>query len=358
MSAPLLEGADLAIGHRPGGRRRPPAVVAEGLDLELEPGRLVCLLGPNGAGKSTLLGTLAGRLPPLAGTVTVAGERLEGLAPRERARQLALVLTEGLPPSRLSGRDLVALGRHPHTGWSGRLGPEDERAVDRALDAVGATALAGRPVTEMSDGERQRVMLARALAQEARILLLDEVTAFLDLPRRVEVMHLLRDLARDEGRAVLLSTHDLDLALRHGDRLWLMSPGGGFVSGVPEDLVTTGAFDATFRTRGVAFDPASGSFLARRKPGLRIRVVGDPVAKTWVGRALEREGFTLAAEAVLEVETTLSPDGVVWSMARPGDAERRTSGTSVASLLSVASQAAAAERPHPARDCRMIEWLK
>ncbi|HBL25840.1 MAG TPA: ABC transporter ATP-binding protein, partial [Acidobacteria bacterium] len=193
-----------------------------------------------------LLRTLAGMQPPLAGRVVVAGEDLRELGPRRLARHLAVVLTDRIVVEALTATALVELGRYPYTGWSGRLAAADHAIVQRSLAAVGAQDLAGRSVAELSDGERQKVMIARALAQEPEVLLLDEVTAFLDLPHRVEVLRILRRLAHDEGKAVLLSTHDLELALRNADRLWLLPKGGPLVAGGAGELIESGVFERTF----------------------------------------------------------------------------------------------------------------
>lgn len=291
MPDPILQTDALAIGYRT--RRRPPRLVAERLDLRLYPGELVCLLGPNGAGKSTLLRTLAGMQPPLRGQVRLAGTDLQRLTPQELARRLAVVLTDRVEVGRLTVRTLTALGRYPHTAWNGRLTPSDEAAIDRALTAVGIADFAPRLLDELSDGERQKVMIARALAQEPKLLVLDEPTAFLDLPRRVELMGLLRRLARDSARAVLLSTHDLDLALRCADQLWLLQPEGSIQVGVPEELVLNGALQTAFRGDSVAFDPCTGAFVFQHPPLGRIDLVGHDLAALWTRRALEREGFVV-----------------------------------------------------------------
>lgn len=291
MSEPILETDDLAIGYRT--HRRTQRLVAEPVNLRLYPGELVCLLGPNGAGKSTLLRTLAGMQPPLRGQVRVAGTDPYHTSPRVLARRLGVVLTDRAEVGALSVRALTALGRYPHTGWSGRLTPRDEVAIDQALTAVGIAAFAPRLVHELSDGERQKVMIARALAQEPKLLLLDEPTAFLDLPRRVELMGILRRLAREGERAVLLSTHDLDLALRGADQLWLLQPGGSIQVGVPEELVLNGAFQAAFHGDGIDFDPCTGAFTFQRPPIGRIDLTGHDLASLWTRRALEREGFVV-----------------------------------------------------------------
>ncbi len=258
MSAPpLLAARDLAAGYR----GRPGRTVLSGVSVTLERGELVAVLGPNGAGKSTLLRTLAGMLPPLAGSVELAGRRLEALSARQLARSVGVVLPERATPGMVSAYDLVALGRYPHTGWWGRLRPGDGEVVDRAMAAVGVANLAGREVAALSDGERQKVMIARALAQEPEVLVLDEPTAFLDLPGRVAVMTLLGTLARRTGAgAVVISTHDLDLALRTADRVWLLDRGGGLRSGTPRELVDGGALPAAFESEELTqYLPDAGS---------------------------------------------------------------------------------------------------
>jgi len=313
---PALQTHDLTIGYAASGK--PDMIIARGLDLTLTRGELVCLLGPNGAGKSTLMRTLAGMQHPLAGRVRVNGDDVNTLKPRELATRLSLVLTDRPNVGLMNGYALVALGRHPYTDWTGRLSRYDEAVVRWAVESVGALDVADRPVMELSDGQRQKLMIARALAQESHAILLDEPTAYLDLPRRVEIMHLLRQLAAETGRAVLLSTHDLDLALRSADALWLMS-GGRVRVGTPEDLVLSGAFEETFGSEGVTFDRASGAFSITRAGGALIGVVGQGVAHMWTCRALIRAGFTLAAEGVLPAQyVTVNEDSarVVWYLHR------------------------------------------
>lgn len=241
MSAPLLAARGLTIGHRLGRRRR---VVSEGLDLELNSGELVCLLGRNGSGKSTLLRTFAGLLEPLAGRIEVAGAGLETLHSRARARRLAVVLPQTRPLGPVTAWELAALGRYAHTSWTGRLRTADRAAIQEALEATGAADLSQRRVTTLSDGERQKVAIARALAQEAKIVLLDEPTAFLDITARAELTATLASLA-SHGRALLLSTHDLELALHHADRLWIIS-GDGVDCGSPAALSASGALERAF----------------------------------------------------------------------------------------------------------------
>lgn len=288
----LLETRKLAIGYRPS--RHKSKAIAEDLNLGLAVGELVCLLGPNGAGKSTLLRTLAGMQQPLSGEVLLDSTNIHRLSPLEIARRMSVVLTERVDIGALSGYGLVALGRHPYTGWSGNLSAHDEDIIHRAVRAVDAESLAVRPFAELSDGEKQKLLIARALAQEPRLMILDEPTAFLDLPRRVEILQLLRRLAHQHRQTILLSTHDLDLALRCADRIWLMPRDGGVLSGAPEDLVLDGSFEATFNAEGVQFDKTTGAFRLRTDTQHALYIEADPEAALWLRRALERSGFSIA----------------------------------------------------------------
>jgi iron complex transport system ATP-binding protein len=286
----VLRTHHLTIGYTSG--RTSPAVIARDINLSLHAGELVCLLGPNGAGKSTLLRTVAGMQPALAGSVSICGDHIRRLSAKNRAKRLSVVLTERPNAGLLSGYALVALGRHPYTNWTGRLSRYDEAVVRWAVDAVGARELADRPIIELSDGQQQKFMIARALAQESELILLDEPTAFLDLPRRAEMMRLLKHLASDTGRAILLTTHDLDLALRSADTLWLMSDGQIEV-GTPEDLVLSGRFEAAFQSEGVAFDRETGAFRVERTHGQAVTVIGEGIPQRWTRHALRRTGYTL-----------------------------------------------------------------
>ena len=312
MSRVVLSATNLAIGYpRP---RHPARIVVENINLELRAGELVCLLGPNGAGKSTLLRTLSGIAPPIAGEVRLGGKDITKLKPTELAKRLGVVLTDRVEAGMLTGYALVALGRHPYTNWSGRLSRQDEQVVRHSIEAVGAIHLAARPITELSDGERQKLMIARALAQEAELLILDEPTAFLDLPRRVDILRTLRKLAYEAERAVLVSTHDLDLALRSADRIWLLPPGGPITSGAPEDLVLNGSFQQTFYSEGVTFNSESGSFQMVDNWLGQVTLIGEGLRAIWTARALERNGFQVIKDKTnTDYWVEVLPDGL-WRM--------------------------------------------
>jgi len=267
------------------------------LDLELPVGRLICLIGANGAGKSTLIRTLCGMQRAVSGTVTIDGTPLERMTDLQRARNLAVVLTDRVTAPAMTGYELASLGRYPHVGWSGRLSSDDHAIVHAALKQAGALPLATRQIAELSDGERQKILIARALAQEPRVLVLDEATAFLDLPRRIETMQLLLDLARSRQLAILLSTHDLELALRYADALWLIDPARRLFAGAPEDLALNGALSNTFSADGLIFDLERGELSIGRPARFGIRLEGDGMHAAWARRALLRAGYAIDEDA-------------------------------------------------------------
>lgn len=250
-----LELVDVSVGYR---YRFHP--VAEHISAVARPGEVTALLGPNGMGKSTLLRTIAGLQPAGAGRVLHDGADLLELPQAVRARKQAVVLTERVTPGTLSVRDVVLLGRYPHTSWRGVPGPRDEEVAQWALAAVGAEHLAMCDVSELSDGQRQRAMIARALAQEPELLLLDEPSAFLDAPSRVQLMGLLRRLAQEQGMVIVVSTHEVELALRTADHLWLLDRQARLHDVTPEEAALSGLIGAVFDSAELGFDAAAGSF--------------------------------------------------------------------------------------------------
>ena len=219
MTNETIRLTDVSIGYK---TRQGTKTVASGITAGILRGELTCLLGRNGAGKSTLLRTLAGFQPKLSGEIDIEGRRLEDYSDRELAQRLGVVLTERPDVQQMTVWDLVAMGRAPYTGFWGQLDHDDEQVVREAIAQVGIEELTNRQVTTLSDGERQKVMIAKALAQQTSIIFLDEPTAFLDYPSKVETLLLLRRISREQQKTVFLSTHDLELALQVADRLWLM----------------------------------------------------------------------------------------------------------------------------------------
>lgn len=324
-----IQTLDLAVGYK---SRRSRSVVLDGLNLSVHSGELVCLLGTNGTGKSTLLRTLARIQPPLSGSVQIGGTNLQDLRQLELARRLGIVLTERPLVGALTARRLVELGRYPYWDWSGRMTPRDHEVVEWAIEAVGATHLATRDSMSLSDGERQRFMIARALAQEPSILLLDEPTAFLDVPSRVELMGLLRRLARDEQLAIVVSTHDLELALRMADTIWLVSRGNRLHTGTPEDIIVTGDVAEAFQAESIRFHPEERAF--RLVSGTRGRAVvhGDGLHALLAAAVLEREGYEVVTDAPDAVRITIASGTTHWELAFAGTLHKGDDFASLAAL--------------------------
>lgn len=298
-----LEALSLSVGYKEG--KQP---VADNLSLKLEPGELVSLLGPNGAGKSTLIRTLAGIDDPLGGKIWLNGRLLSELTPKQRARQVSIVLTDSLPGPMILVYSLVALGRHPYTGLMGGLDKDDKSRIEWAIEAMGIQDLATCRFGEISDGERQKALIARALAQESDVLLLDEPTAYVDLPRRVEIVSVLRDLAHSHGMAILASSHDLELSLGCADKLWLMDLEGTLTIGVPEDLVLQGSIAKLFRSESFDWNSELGGFQVHRTPVRFARIRGEGEAYRWTRRALERMGFGVRNDGSVELELVVGLD--------------------------------------------------
>ena len=250
MKAPALILSNLAIGYADSNYEHQ---IVDVINAQLYSGELVSLVGLNGAGKSTLLRTISAFQPPLSGTIEYSGRKLPVKDASQLARHLSIVLTGCEPIYNLSVREVVAMGRMPYTGFFGLNSARDRRAVDEAIEMLGISSLAGRMIEMLSDGERQKVMIAKAVAQQTPIILLDEPTAFLDFASRVALMQSLRALAHESGKAILLSTHDLELALRLSDRLWLMDKKKLHVGSV-EELSKSGALSSFIDNDGIRYD--------------------------------------------------------------------------------------------------------
>jgi iron complex transport system ATP-binding protein len=286
-SAALIQSENLAVGYG--------FPVLSGIDLEIDSGQFVSLLGPNGSGKTTLLRTLSRHLAALEGRISLGGRDLAEHTALDLARTLAVVLTEKAAPPLLSVLEYVALGRYPHTGFLGRLAREDMEVVRRSLAAVKAAELAERWVDQLSDGERQKVVLARALAQEPKIMLLDEPTAHLDLKHRMEVMAILRGLCRDQGLAVLAATHDVDVAAKVSDQVVLVKDGRVAAAGSPEEVMSSAAIADLYDFGKASFSRDLGGMEIQSDGGAgRAFVLAGRGEGAVLYRLLARKGFALA----------------------------------------------------------------
>ena len=267
----MIELKDLTIGYA---QKNNTKVVASHINATLHSGRLTCLIGANGIGKSTLLRTLSAFQPPLSGEIFISQKpsstglsdspqsavALSSLTDKQLSRLIGVVLTEKPDIQNMTVFELVGLGRSPYTGFWGRLNDEDKEVVKESLRLVGIESLQDRLIQTLSDGERQKTMIAKALAQQTPVIYLDEPTAFLDYPSKVEMLTLLRHLARETGKTIFLSTHDMELALQIADELWLMtthSPSSAttLIIGTPQELAADGSLSHFIDRPGLHFDP-------------------------------------------------------------------------------------------------------
>lgn len=298
---------NLVTGYSPG---RDPNVVTCGISASLRSGELTCLLGPNGVGKSTLLKTLSSFLPPLDGDITLLGRPLRSYSNTARSRLIGVVLTDRVSLDNMSARELAGLGRTPYTGFWGRLSADDKAIVDEALELVGISGLADRMVDTLSDGERQKVMIAKALVQQTPVIFLDEPTAFLDYPSKVELMQLLLSLSRDHGKTIFMSTHDIELALLTADKVWLIDKPHGVATGTPEDLALDGSLARYFERDGVKFDMSTGMFSVLFPTRRTVAVKGDGARYNMMVKALARNAIALSDASSDEIVVT--PDAFMY----------------------------------------------
>ena len=297
----ILTTQNLSIGYSKKGKTD---VIQSGLDLQLLAGELVCLIGPNGSGKSTLLRTLTGLQKPLEGKTLIDGKDITFIKQHEKALKLALVLTERVDIENTTVYNLVSLGRHPHSDWWGNVTDQEDTIIREAITMVHMDHKMHQNINELSDGERQRAMIAKALAQDTAIIMLDEPTAHLDLPNRVEIMLLLHKLAHTTQKAILLSTHELDLALQAADRIWLISTDHGVECGVPEDMVFNGSFNRAFQSKSYFFNAANGNFSMNYPMTNKVWVTGDKTRMYWTLRALARAGYMVVQDAEVTILVT------------------------------------------------------
>ena len=302
-STPVISARHLDIGYRENNYIKR---VHNNLDIALYAGELTCLLGANGAGKSTLLRTLSGTQPPLSGEVMINGMSLSNISRHKLSQTIGVVLTDKTAIGGLTVREVVALGRQPHTGFFGRLTAEDNRVIDSSLDACGIADKQHRYMASLSDGERQKAMIAKALAQECPIVLLDEATAFLDIVSRIEIMTLLHEIATRHNRAILLSTHDIEQALVLSDRLWLLSREKGLTTGVTEDLILSGCLNDLFPHSEIHFDPLHGSFYptVHRHKSVTVQC-DDETMMHWIVNLLNRNGYGVSFNTDKPQEITI-----------------------------------------------------
>jgi iron complex transport system ATP-binding protein len=287
----VLKTYNLSIGYRL--NRGEAKVLHRNIDLELFSGEITCLLGPNGSGKSTLIRTFAGFQAALGGDLLINEKPVNYYKAKDLAKLLSVVLTGHPVIGNMTVFSMVAFGRSPYTGLLGRLTKNDHHIIGLALENAGISRLWDRQFQSLSDGEKQKVFIAKSLAQETPLMFLDEPTAFLDFPSKVEILQLLRKTAWEQEKAILLSTHDLNLALQFADKIWLIGNDKPLITGVPEDLVLSGKFGSYFNHKQVSFDKTSGTFTFDVATKRAIVVDGEGHKMEWLKKALIRKGFNV-----------------------------------------------------------------
>lgn len=298
----FLQLNNVTIGYP---AKKEPKVIQSSLQLSAESGELIALIGKNGCGKSTLLRSLACLQPLLGGTILLNGENIHNKTPKERAKLISVVLTGQQSVASFTVKELISIGRDPYTGWLGSLSAADEKIIDEAIETTYLNGFETRNIHELSDGERQRVFIARALAQDTPMILLDEPTSHLDLPNRINVLLLLQKLARETQKTIFISTHELETAMQVADKIWLMEKNNGVTVGAPEDMVLNGSFDKVFRHRSYEFDKEFGSFVVQKQLDKSVSTrVENPngLMARWTTKALSRKGYRITTDAPVVVE--------------------------------------------------------
>lgn len=257
MAQDILITQNLSIGYE---SKKERLCLAQNLNLSLGAGKLIALIGANGVGKSSLLRSITGIQKPLEGTVLLNGKNINHYQPLELAQNLSVVLTEKLPPSNLSVFELVALGRQPYTNWLGTLTERDIQIIENAIELTQIASLSDKKHYEISDGQLQKVLIARALAQDTPLIVLDEPSTHLDLLHKVSLLKLLKRLSSQTGKCILFSTHDIEMAIQLSDQMIVMSP-DSLVQGQPCELIGRGVFNKLFPDDHITFDSDKGTFI-------------------------------------------------------------------------------------------------
>ncbi len=295
MSSKIIEFKNLAIGYE--------APLFQGLNQSVEAGEVICLIGENGVGKTTFLKTLSGLIPSLSGEIKIAGQDLKDFTAQELATQVSIVLTEREFPYGLTVLEVLELARSPYTGFWGRLGLKDRAALQVVIESFQLTEMTSKKISDLSDGQRQRVMIARALVQETDILILDEPTTFLDLKNQIEIFLLLKRIASQFKKTILLTSHHWELMLELSTKLWLLDQQSGSMSEMlAEDLILSGDWEAVFGIESAYFDLNQGRFRLQACEIVPVQLAfEDQTKKRWCLNALGKWGFYESSEAALVI---------------------------------------------------------
>jgi iron complex transport system ATP-binding protein len=279
-------------------------------------GELIAMIGQNGIGKSTLLRTITGLQAAIGGSVIINAKPINSYSRTEFAKHVCYISTEQVRVNNMKVYDMVALGRFPHTDWLGKLTGKDHDIIENAIEKVGMQIFRERYINELSDGERQRVMIARVLAQDTDLLVMDEPTAFLDIKSKYEIVHLLHDLSKKRRKTIIFSTHDLNIAVSEADKIWLILK-DSFKEGAPEDLIIGGAFNMLFKDSQVRFNQSDGSFSFRNEFKGNIKISGEGISRLWTEKALNRAGYSVSEKnAEINIEVISGPEANRWLLGK------------------------------------------
>lgn len=301
MTKIVLHTENLTVGYP---AKKEDKTLIKDINISLKAGELVCLLGQNGVGKSSLLRTLLNLQPSLSGKVFLLDRELSSYSSLDVAKQVSLVLTDPIQTGNLTVTELVALGRSPYTAWTGQLSSKDWEKVRWAIDSTKINYFQDKRLYELSDGQLQKALIARAIAQEGELIILDEPTAHLDMNNRVEIMRLLKELTQTTGKAILVATHELQLTLQLADQLWLTNFNQPLISGAPEDLALSGKLEETYYHEGFEFDIKTGRAELPTKGQVPIQLTGKGDWYYWTANALRRSGFYLEEKAEVKISQT------------------------------------------------------
>lgn len=276
-------------------------------------GELIAVIGRNGIGKSTMLRTLVGLQPSIGGNILYSGKNLKEYSRIDLAQKVGYISTEVLKVSNMSVYDLVALGRFPHTNWIGRIDAQNHMAIMDAIGKVSMSAFCKRYISELSDGERQRAMIARILAQDTDIMVMDEPTAFLDIGSKYEILHLLHILSQKSEKTIIFSTHDLHVAISQSDKIWLIL-NDRLIEGAPEDLMIERDFERLFNSSTMNFNSEHGTLSFKIEEKGSIYIEGEGISRLWTEKAINKAGFSVSVNRTLPYLVTPTENNKKWQL--------------------------------------------
>lgn len=307
----ILQTQNLNVGYADNA-----TILLENINICASLGEFISLIGKNGIGKSTLLKTLIGLQNPISGNIFIENENLKSISIENLAQKISFVSTENIRIPNLKVIDFIALGRAPYTNWYGNLNKTDHKIISESIDLVNIENIKNKNIDKLSDGERQRALIARALAQDTDIIFLDEPTAFLDLQNKYEIFHLLNKLSKEKQKTIIFSTHDLNLALNESDKIWLIAD-KQIIEGMPEEIVLNNTINKLFDNSQLLFEKTSGEFVKKQNNEKKISLIGSGVEFIWTKRALIRNNFNIVENAKISVSIK-TENSTIWELNNEG----------------------------------------